>query len=238
MATLENSTAKEEGIHSPLHQQAYATIRNWILTGRLQPGRAVTLRELSEMLGVSAMPVRDAVRRLTAERALHMSDNRRVSIPEMTPLRLRQILFARLTLEPELAEQALKHITRAQAETIREIDDRMDVSIASGQSEEYMKLNYEFHFSIYERSQLHVLLDLTESVWLQFGPFMRVVFDRYKANTLIDHHKTAITSILECNAAKMREAISEDIRQGMQYICELWPSMNFSPLRSSAPAML
>jgi len=231
VAALEKNMATEEGIHSPLHQQAYATIRNWILTGRLQPGRTVTLRELSEMLGVSSMPVRDAVRRLTAERALHMSDNRRVSIPEMTPLRLRQIIFARLTLEPELAEQALKHITRAQAEAIREIDDRMDVSIASGQSEDYMRLNYAFHFSIYEKSGLHVLLDLTESVWLQFGPFMRVVFDRYKANTLVDHHKTALASILECDAQKMREAITQDIRQGMQYISELWPSMDFSTAR-------
>jgi len=66
------------------HESVYRTMRERILIGGFPPGMAVTLRGLADMLGVSVMPVRDAVRRLIAERALTMQDNRRVRVPEMT----------------------------------------------------------------------------------------------------------------------------------------------------------
>lgn len=222
MAIVQIRSVNEEAIQSPLYQQAYEKVRSWILTGFLPPGRVLTLREISEQLGMSIMPVRDAVRRLTAERALRLHDNRRISIPEMTPLGFEQIIFARLALEPELAERAIDHITKAQTEEICRIDDKMDLCISAGDSEGYMRLNYQFHFSIYEQSKCDVLLNLTRGLWLQFGPFMRVAFDHYKASSLVDHHKEATQAIMAHKPQRLRQAISDDIRQGMQFIGEPW----------------
>ena len=48
----------------------YEAIRQALITGRIAPGKGVSLRSLAAELSVSPMPVRDAVRRLVAERAL------------------------------------------------------------------------------------------------------------------------------------------------------------------------
>jgi DNA-binding GntR family transcriptional regulator len=232
MHIIEKIDGSETDSTQPLHEQVYLVIRSWILTGRLSPGQGLTMRELSEMLGVSAMPVREAVRRLTSDRALHIKGNRRVEIPEMTPSRFEQIIFSRLQLEPELAVRALDHLTRAQALAIEEIDHRMDVSIEEGDSNAYMELNYQFHFSIYEKAECDVLTNLTESIWLQFGPFMRVAFERYRRSSLIDHHKAALDAIKHHDPEKLRLAIMKDINQGMSYIGEV-ATLNEETLRAA-----
>ena len=53
-----------------VHDQVYDAIRQALITGKIAPGVGVSLRSLAAELGVSPMPVRDAVRRLVAERAL------------------------------------------------------------------------------------------------------------------------------------------------------------------------
>jgi DNA-binding transcriptional regulator YhcF (GntR family) len=80
------------------HEGVYRELRDRILFGGIRPGAAVTLRGLAEDLGVSPMPVREAVRRLLASGALDLQDNRRVVVPPMTRERFDQILFARRAL--------------------------------------------------------------------------------------------------------------------------------------------
>ncbi|MFC9362312.1 GntR family transcriptional regulator [Rhodococcus sp. NPDC057014] len=51
-------------VAAPLAEQVFDTLRGWIVNGQLPPGRRLAVRELSEMVGTSAMPVREAVRGL------------------------------------------------------------------------------------------------------------------------------------------------------------------------------
>ena len=75
------------GSSATTHERVYQALRQNILTGGFLPGRPVTLRGLAAALGVSPMPVREAERQLIAERALVMHGNRRVSIPDMEPIK-------------------------------------------------------------------------------------------------------------------------------------------------------
>lgn len=202
------------------HERVYQSLRQRILTGGFLPGKAVTLRGIATQLGVSPMPVREAVRRLIAERALELQDNRRVTVPAMTGPKFEQILFARRTLEPELAVRALPHIDEAALATIEALDDGIDRAMASGDIEGYMRGNHDFHFTIYRLAGADMLLGLTESVWLQFAPFMRLVYGRYGTSKLIDQHVLAREAIRKGDAAGLAKAISEDIMQGMRFIGE------------------
>ncbi len=202
------------------HERVYRTLRQRILTGGFLPGRPVTLRGIAKQLGVSPMPVREAVRRLIAERALDMQDNRRVSVPAMTPEKFGEIVFARCSLEPELALRALPHITAAKLTEIDALDEGIDRAMASGDIESYMRCNLGFHFAIYEQSRAETLLALTESVWLQFAPFMRLVYGRFGTAKLIDQHVRARQAIRTRDGPMLAAAISEDIMQGMRFIGE------------------
>jgi DNA-binding GntR family transcriptional regulator len=202
------------------HEAVYRALRERILFGGFLPGGSVTLRGLAEGLGVSPMPVRDAVRRLTAERALVMRDNRRVLVTPMTRETFDQILFARTALEAELAARALPHIGKSDVDEIVRIDDRLDRAMADGDVSGYMRANYEFHFSIYGHARADVLVGLVESIWLQFGPFMRMAYGRFGTNKLEDHHEAAILAMRRGDARALRDAIAADIGQGMAFIGE------------------
>src|SRR5882762_3745196 len=67
-----------------IKKQAYATLKEALLAGRFRPGEIVTVRSLSELLGTSAMPVREALLRLTSEGAFEDLPNRSVRVPRLT----------------------------------------------------------------------------------------------------------------------------------------------------------
>mgnify|MGYP006194542369 CR=1 FL=1 len=64
----------------PTHELTYARLRDMILFGRLEPGQAVTIQGLVRDLDAGMTPVREAIRRLTAEGALLPQGNRRVTV--------------------------------------------------------------------------------------------------------------------------------------------------------------
>jgi DNA-binding GntR family transcriptional regulator len=210
--------ARDEAMAGPVHDQVYAALRNALIGGRLVPGRGVTLRGLAGELGVSPMPVREAIRRLAAERALDVRANRRVYVPSMTPERCAEILACRLMLEPAAAARALPFIDAARLAAIEAHDEAVETALTGGDVEAYMAANRAFHFAIYTAAPTQVLRPLIESLWLQFGPFMRTVYGRLGTANLVDHHVRAIAAIRARDAAGLADALADDIRAGMALI--------------------
>lgn len=200
------------------HESVYRGLRERILFGGIPPGSAITLRGLAESMSVSPMPIREAVRRLIAERALKMQDNRRVLVPPMTEARFQEIVFARLALEPELASRAMDRIGKAELLRIANYDRAVDHAMADGDVPGYMQSNFRFHFAIYEQAGAETLTALVESIWLQFGPFMRMAYGRIGTSALEDHHQAAITAIERRDREALKAAIAADISQGMGFI--------------------
>jgi DNA-binding GntR family transcriptional regulator len=200
-----------------VHDQVYDAIRQALITGRIAPGVGVSLRSLAAELGVSPTPVRDAVRRLVAERALAINPaNKRLSVPSLTAARLEQLSLTRLWIEPELAARAAPLADEALIKRLRTIDDRLDAALAAGDVDGYMIANHAFHFAIYERSAADVLLSMAGGLWLQIGPFMRVVFGRVGTGGLpADWHAQAMAALKARDADGARRAIAADLSEGM-----------------------
>ena len=214
------ATAVDETPGVTTHESVYRGLRERILFGGVPPVSTVTLRGLAESLGVSPMPIREAVRRLIAERALKMQDNRRVFVPPMSEPRFQEIVFARLALEPELAARAMDRIGKAQIAHIASLDRAVDRAMAEGDVPGYMRSNYRFHFAIYDEAGAETLRALVESIWLQFGPFMRMAYGRLGTSTLEDHHQAAVAALKRGDRTALKAAIAADISQGMSFIGE------------------
>ena len=216
----DNQVSGSASVDAPgtAHERIYQALREKLLFGGFRPGKAVTLRGLADDLAVSPMPVRDAVRRLTAEGALEAHGNRRVSIPTMTRERYHEISLTRSLLEPELAAMALPKVGKGDIERLIAIDNEIDACLENGDVEGYMRGNHAFHFGLYDSAQSDVISKLVENLWMQFGPFMRLVYGRYGTANLIDHHKQAIAALANKDDAALREAIAQDIHQGMIFI--------------------
>ena len=203
---------------TPIHDKVYDEIRHGLIDGRFVPGRSVTLRGLAEMLGVSPMPVRAAVARLAAEGALAITPTRRVSVPAMTPERFDELVRTRVLLEGEAAVRSLPYIDGGRLAAIRAHDRRLEACLAAGNASGYMEANHAFHFAIYSAAPSTVLVPLIESLWLQFGPFMRLVYERLDMSTVADQHERALGAIARGDTQDLRAAIEADIGDGMSII--------------------
>ncbi len=201
-----------------LHNSVYDELCWRMVTGRITPGVALSTRGLAQELGVSQMPVRDALARLAAEHAIEIRSKRRITIPAMTPARFDDLLRCRLLLEPEAARLALDFIDRPRLRLLRESDERMNLALRTGDVNAYMEGNFSFHFGLYRAQNLSTLNRLIGALWLQFGPYMRVVYGRFGTAQLVDQHQVALDAIERRDRAALGLAIHRDIEDGMGLI--------------------
>lgn len=202
----------------PSHEVTYARLRDMILFGELQPGQPVTIQGLIADLDAGMTPVREAIRRLMAEGALLPQGNRRVTVPRLTLAILDEVAFARLSIEPHLAGLACAALSEARIAELQAMDARVDAAIRAGSVHDYLQSNHAFHFALYELSQATVLLDIARSLWLRFGPSLRVVCARFGAFSLPDQHAVALGAMRAGDARALAGAIEHDIAQGMDQV--------------------
>lgn len=209
-----------------VHEEVYARLRRAIIDGQLEPGRSLSVRTLGAQFSVSAMPAREAIRRLAALGALEVTPTRRITVARMSPSKIEELTDARVPLETRLALRAFERTAkrpRARAALIAKlskIDARLDAAIDAGDVAGYSKANAEFHFALYAAAEAPVLLGVVEGLWLQIGPFMRVVVTRLGTADLVDQHKEAIDALAAGDAHKLETAVRLDILEGMKLISD------------------
>ncbi len=220
MALLSNDQRSHPAspTNPPAHQVVYRQIRELVLYGELVPGQAITIQGLAGLIGSGITPVREAIRRLTAEGALIATDNRRVSVPELSAKLLEELSFARLSIEPHLAKLAAQRITPAQIDALEQIDLLLDEAIEGGDVHGYLHLNYRFHRTLYSHSDTEILLAMADSLWLRAGPSLRVICGRYGTLNLPDMHEEAVAAMRENDPDAVARAIHQDIEQGHHQI--------------------
>lgn len=205
-----------KGVREPAHQVVYRQLRDLILFGEMAPGQAVTIQGLVAQLGAGMTPVREAIRRLTAEGALEFQGNRRVSVPQLTAENISELIFARQALEPQLTVRATERATPDDIEVLTEIDRLLDKSIESGDVRTYLEQNYRFHSKLYAIADSPILAELSDGLWLRYGPSLRVVCGRLGTQNVPDQHKETLTAMRAGDSESAARAIREDVIQGME----------------------
>ena len=214
-----NSSAGRDGqAGPPAHEVVYRQLRDMVLFGDLVPGQAVTIQGLVERLDAGMTPVREALRRLTAEGALEALGNRRIVVPVLTRATVDELGSLRAMLEPSVAAALVARITRAEIDGLETIDTDLDAAIARGDISGYLRLNHAFHAEINRIAAQPILSSLIERLWLRFGPSLRMVCGQVGTRSLPDRHKDLITALRAGNEDAVRAALAQDAEQGMTLI--------------------
>lgn len=128
-----------------LHELARDRLRALIVRGDLAPGLALQETQLSEELGISRTPLREALKLLAAEGLLELRSNRSSQI---APLRQNEIdeLFEVLSaIEGTAAQLAASRITPQELRRLTQLQQRMEACHDSGKLEDYFRINQEIH---------------------------------------------------------------------------------------------
>src|SRR5262245_20872628 len=125
--------ATPPGVSDPerdtMRVRVYRALARGLMAGLFKPGEAVTLRSLAKRLGTSAMPVREAVSRLIAERALVLLPNRSVIVPRMSRARYIELTETRQMLEGMVTEAACARATPALMRKLSESKQAINASV-------------------------------------------------------------------------------------------------------------
>ena len=219
-----NSRSSENTPHAgptaAAHDRLYRTMRTRIMHGEILPGQALTLRGIGKEFGVSMTPVREALRRLVAEGALMLSASGRVSTPELSNERIEELAALRALLEPELASRALPRAHMALIERLQTINHTIAEVNARQHAPTYIRANLEFHRTLYLRAQAPAMLAMTETVWLQLGPTMGMLYDRLRRQDAPYHHKLIVAALKAGDEPSLRLAVRSDVTQGLRLLAQ------------------
>lgn len=128
---------------------AYTTIRNAIVTGELKPDERLLISELAGKLGVSEIPIREAINRLNSESFIRSQGNLHHVAP-LTEQEFLDMLEVRLGLEIIAIRTAVTKIDKAGIEFQRALLLKMEESLNKNDLDEYSRLHKEFHMDTFK----------------------------------------------------------------------------------------
>ncbi|SAK82786.1 GntR family transcriptional regulator [Caballeronia hypogeia] len=131
-------------------------IRQRILSGDLAPGEVLRQEALADELGVSRVPIREAITRLTGEGLLTKVPHKGAYVAELSIEEVQETFEIRLRLEPWLFSQAIPHITDAEIAKAAKLVEEMDQT----ESGMWGQLNWRLHETLYLPARRDITLQM------------------------------------------------------------------------------
>ncbi len=204
--------------------RVYQRLKSALIIGFFEPGQELVIRELAEQLGTSAMPIRQSVSRLVSEHALEEDAKPRssVRVPRLSAERFEDLRQMRCLVESEAAARAATRIDAAGLAQLKRLNLLITQAVNDGDVSATLTANHDFHFALYRYAGSLALLRVIESLWLQSGPYFRVLVRRYFEDRPGEPMNTnAHPQLLEALAKKdvdgARAALQADIEQAASY---------------------
>ncbi len=219
--------ARHDASRVTLRDRAYEGLRGLLIAGQLAPGEKLSVRQLAMGLGMSPMPVREAVQRLVAERALEVRPQSAVRVPLMTRAHFIELTTIRFNLEGMAAQVAARKIRLVELARVRRYHERFRDSArrAKPNTSAVIRFNQQLHFAIYQSARMPTLLRLIETLWLRVGPILILDLrsNPRRLHTLAAHecHEHLVAALERRDGDAARRALVSDIESAAAYILSL-----------------
>lgn len=140
-------------------EYAYDVLRGAILRCELRPGEKLVLDDLSEKIGVSAIPLRSAVQRLHSEGLVDIIPHTGAIVSDISPGNLEEVSLLLERLEILSFEMLVGKVIPADLIPLRATIDQMDGLLASGDLEGWSEMNIEFHRAVANLTEMKLLIE-------------------------------------------------------------------------------
>ena len=197
-----------------LATRVHLALRRALMSGGLMPGAIVTSRSLSDALGVSPMPVREALKKLEVEGALQSRNKSAFFVNDPNQTEFSELLEVRLKLEGLAIEKAARVCTPGDLKKIRALNDRYQQLMNRGGKDSGRALvsNFHFHFEIYSLSGSSILIELIEANWVRIGPVLnRSIAPTTNLKKSMHAHEDMIQALAENDPELAVRALSTDL---------------------------
>jgi DNA-binding GntR family transcriptional regulator len=151
--------------YSTISETIFHKIRADLISGKLKPGEKINQNQLTEELGFSLIPLREALRRLEAEGYITIAPHRGAFVKEVSREELDDIYRVRAVVEELAAGLAIGKMTDEVIAELRTLVKKMRAATRKRDIQHLLSLNKEFHFTIYMTSNRKHLLSIISDLW-------------------------------------------------------------------------
>ncbi|MGH7715822.1 MAG: GntR family transcriptional regulator, partial [Vulcanimicrobiaceae bacterium] len=172
--------------YRPLSQIVVEKLRERILGGMYAPGSRLSVSGVARSLGVSTIPVREAMRNLEALGLIAFSPNRGATVRALRVDEVRELTIIRTPLEIIAATEAMQRVTPQELLDLESILKSMDKH-----RDEWIPLHDQFHTSIHQYSGLPLLCDWLALLRDRMRPYILLYLNDPKQRAIAqrEHHQ-------------------------------------------------
>jgi DNA-binding GntR family transcriptional regulator len=193
-----------------------AEIRRAVLSGALAPGESFSISDLSTQLGVSHIPVREALRQLHSQGLIIMRPGRSAIVSPMHREELQAIYRLRQMIEPELAAQSAALFTELDLEMLEKLFAAYSEEQAD--ADQFWAYHHDLHEALIRPAASEWDLRILEQLWHASDRYTRVVFDAMVLSTpererRFDRHRGLLEAACSRSPERLRAAVAEHLTE-------------------------
>lgn len=211
-----------------LQDNVYDRLKRALISGEFSPGQTITVREITELVGSSTMPARDALRRLVAERAFEVLPNGTARVCDLSRSERRELLEIRVALEGMAVRRGMVQLSPRDVERLELLNRELRQALRDGDAKAAALKNKDFHFELYRLSGSTNLLFIIEGLWMQSGPHLNRYLESYLRNKgkrgrydTMSFHDDLLRALRAGNAEAAVKAIIGDITDAAMFLEEI-----------------
>lgn len=220
-AANRNKTSKW-GDSLPSSERVYRKLREMILSGELPPQTRLVEVHFAEQFQVSRTPVREALKRLTAEKLVYADSVRGLVVREPEPDEIEDVYIVREALEAVAARLAARRITPDELRRLGAILESMRDAVELRRTDVIVNTNIAFHDVIYRaagnETLSRIVRDLSDFV-RRFSTEAFASLDR--ANAVLDEHQAILDALKNHDPEAAGAASSSHLREASGYLLTL-----------------
>ncbi len=192
----------------PLRDVVFNTLRQAILKGELEPGERLMEIQLSERLGVSRTPIREAIRKLELEGLVLMIPRKGAEVAKISETSLREVLEVRRSLEELAAELACRRIGERELLDLEEAEEAFAEAIINGEPMEIAESDEHYHDLIYQATGNSRLVQILNNLREQMYRYrLEYIKDEDKRQILVVEHEHILQALKNHDIQDAKSAV-------------------------------
>jgi DNA-binding GntR family transcriptional regulator len=195
---------------STLLERVVSRLREAILKREFKPGERLVQEELAEAMGVSRMPVREALRQLEKEGLVTLEPHKGAIVTPVTPDDIEEIYHLRAVLEAMAVARSLPHLTAEDKRALRQLADDMEQAAANQDVEQFVEKNAEFHRLMRKGCNWRRAHMILEMLWHGFPPHTPGLLPGQMERSVAEH-KEMLELIEKGDASQIQQVIQKHI---------------------------
>jgi DNA-binding GntR family transcriptional regulator len=197
---------------SPLRKIVYEQLKNAILNGSAPSGARLYETKISEEMGISRTPVREALHALERECLIIGKDKLGYEIVDIAPEDLEEISEIRKTVEVLVLKRAIDRMGKDEIKELEENLKKSEEAVAHGKPEQFVQLDAEFHNILCSSSHSERLIRMADALRKEMMRFRNSLKEnKALAEAALQHHKKIVKFLKKKDDLNARRALEEHI---------------------------